>query len=77
VSYRLKAEVHFEDLTRYNAPAWLKTLGFSEVFDLTASIAYERYLSDGDYALVSVNERDEAPGLVKFQVFSLSLGGRF
>lgn len=77
LSLRLKAEVHFEDLARYNAPAWLQRLGFSEGLDLTAALAYERYLSDGNYALVSVDEADEAPGLVKFHVFSLSLGGHF
>ncbi len=77
VSFRLKAEVHFEDLVRYDAPAWLQRLGVSEGIDLTVALSYERYLSDGDYALDAVDEGDEAPGLVKFQVFTLTLGGRF
>ena len=40
-------------------------------------MSYERYLSDGNYALVSVEEDDEAPGLVKFQVIAVTLTGRF
>ena len=77
VSFRLKAEMHFEDLFRYDPPAWLQRFGFSEGIDLTAALSYERYLSDGDFALNAVDEGAEAPGLVKFQVYSLSIGGRF
>lgn len=77
LSFRLKAEFLLEDLARYEAPNWLQRVGVSEGLDLIASLSYERYLSDGDYALVSVDERDEAPGLVKFHVFAVNITGRF
>jgi len=63
VSLRLKGEIELEDLF--------------DAFDFVAAFSYERYLSDGDFALVAVNEREEAPGLVKFQVFAFTLTGRF
>jgi hypothetical protein len=76
LSFRIKAEVTLEELFRYDAPDWLRRVGVADGFDLIAAFSYERYLSDGNYALVSVEEDDEAPGLVKFQVFAFTLTGR-
>lgn len=43
--------------------------------DWRASVAYERYVSSGDLALGSVSV--ENPGLVSFDLISVSFGGRF
>ena len=77
MSYKIKAEVEFKDLWRYDAPPWLQTVGISDGMDLIASLSYERYFSDGDFGLRSVSESEEAPGLVRFRVFAVSLTGRF
>ena len=77
VSYKIKAEVEFKDLWRYDAPPWLQTVGISDGMDMIASLSYERYFSDGDFGLRSVSESEEAPGLVRFRVFAVSLTGRF
>lgn len=77
LSYRIKAEVEFADVWNYDAPDWLQTVGVSDGLDLIASLSYERYFSDGDYSAVSVSESDEAPGLVRFRVFAVSVSGRF
>ena len=77
VSYKIKAEVEFMDLWQYEAPDWLQAVGISDGMDLIASVAYERYYSDGDLSIVTVSESDEAPGLVRFRVFTVSLSGRF
>ena len=66
-----------EDLFRYDASRWLRGIGVNDGFDLIAALSYERYLSDGGYALTHVNESDEAPGLVKFQVIAFTISGRF
>jgi len=63
VSARIKAEAEIRDI--------------ASAFDLILAFSYERYLSDGDYALTAVSEADEAPGLVKFQVFAGTITGRF
>jgi hypothetical protein len=77
LSYKIKAEVEFNDLLGYDAPAWLQAVGISDGLDLIASVSYERYFSDGNLSIVSVSESDEAPGLVRFRVFAVSLSGRF
>lgn len=77
ISYRIKAEVAFDDVVQYRAPAWLQMVGITDGIDLIAALSYERYLSDGDFSAISVSEADEAPGLVKFRVFALTLTGRF
>ena len=77
VSYKIKAEVAFDDVWHYDSPAWLQAIGVSNGMDLIASLSYERYRSDGDFAIESVGESEEAPGLVRFRVFAVSLSGRF
>ena len=67
----------FLDLFDYDAPSWLQRIGVSDGLDLIASVSYERYFSDGDISLVDVKESDEAPGLVRFHVFAVSVNGRF
>ncbi len=65
VSWRIKAEAEVEDL-----PIW-------GGLDLIAALSWERYLSDGDLAFIDVKEAEEAPGLVGFNIFAVSLTGRF
>jgi hypothetical protein len=77
VSAKIKAEIEILDAFDYDAPPWLQRVGVSEGMDLIATVAYERYYSDGDISLLDVKESDEAPGLVRFHVFSVSLNGRF
>jgi Protein of unknown function (DUF3570) len=77
LSLRMKMEIELQEIWRYDAPGWLRAVGVGDGLDLIAALSYERYLSDGDYALISVDEQDEAPGLVKFQVFAVTLSGRF
>jgi hypothetical protein len=77
LSYRIKAEVEFDNVLEYDPPAWLEVIGVSDGLDLIASLSYERYFSDGDFSVVSVSESDEAPGLVRFRVFAVSVTGRF
>ena len=77
VSYKLKAEVNFPSVWQYDAPNWLRAVGITDGVDLIASVAYERYYSDGDISIRSVSESEEAPGLVRFRVVSVSLSGRF
>ena len=77
ISYRLKVEAEFVNLWNYDAPAWLQAVGISEGFDLIASVSYERYLSDGRFSAISVDDDEEAPALVRFNVFAVTLTGRF
>jgi hypothetical protein len=77
VSGKIKAEIELLDLWKYDARPGLAAIGVTDGFDLIASLSYERYFSDGSFSVVSVSESDEAPGLVRFHVFALSLTGRF
>ena len=77
IAYKLSADVELLQLGDYDAPAWLEAIGISEGFDLIASLSYERYLSAGEFAIQSVSEEDEAPGLVDFRVVAFTLSGRF
>jgi hypothetical protein len=77
ISWRFKAEVELNDVAQYDPPPWLEAVGVTGGLDLIASASWERYLSDGDFALISVSDRDEAPGLVDFHVFAFTLTGRF
>jgi hypothetical protein len=76
-SYKIKADVELQDLWSYEPPGWLEAIGITDGLDLIASLSYERYFSDGDLAIVSVSEQDEAPGLVRFRVVAFTLSGRF
>jgi hypothetical protein len=77
VSYKIKAEVEFPSVWQYDPPSFLQAVGITDGMDLIASLSYERYFSDGNMGLFSVSDSDEAPGLVRFRVFSVSLSGRF
>lgn len=77
VSAKIKADFEFLEAFNYDAPAWLQRIGVSEGVDLIATVSYERYFSDGDLSMIDVKESDEAPGLVRFHVFSVSVNGRF
>ncbi len=77
LSAKIKADVEILNALDYNAPSWLQQIGVSEGVDLVASLSYERYYSDGDIGIMDVKEADEAPGLVRFHVFSFTLNGRF
>ena len=77
VSARIKFEVELEDVLAYDAEGWSERFGLSDGLDLLLSLAYERYISDGDIGLTSVGEFDQSPGLVNFQVISFTLSGRF
>lgn len=77
ISWKVKAEVGLEDLLDYGPGSSAEALGFTGVLDLILALSYERYLSDGAFAIKSVNETDEAPGLVNFQIFAVTLTGRF
>jgi hypothetical protein len=61
ISWKLRAETQLED--------WPAKL------DWRASFTWERYLSDGKYALQSVSVAN--PGLVSFNLFTIQLSGRF
>lgn len=61
ISWRVKAEV--------DLPRWPFGL------DWVAALSWERYLSDADYSLQSVDT--ENPGLVSFQLFSVQLKTKF
>ncbi len=77
LSGRVKVEFNLEDIARYNAPMWLDSIGIGDGLDLIVALSYERYFSDGAFALVSVADEDEAPGLVDFQVGAITISGRF
>jgi hypothetical protein len=77
LSARMKVEVELLDLFEYEPPRYLEAIGVTSGFDLIASVSYERYFSDGDFAATDVQESDEAPGLVGFQVIAFTLSGRF
>ena len=76
-STRLKVEAALEDLFRTGTATSLERFGLSGAIDLFIAVSYERYLSDGSYALTSVSDFDEAPGLVGFQIFAGTITGRF
>ncbi len=77
VSWKIKVETALEDILDYEAGAGLEGIGFTGGLDLFLSVSYERYLSDGAFAIVSVDEEDEAPALVDFQIWAVTLTGRF
>lgn len=76
-SWKVAAEVELKNLWKYDAPRWLQHIGVSEGLDLIAALSFERYYSDGDFAIQSVSDEDEAPGLVRFRVVAFTLTGRF
>jgi len=77
VSWKVKAELALEDILDYQPNKRLQGVGFTGGLDLIAAVSYERYLSDGAFAIVSVSDADEAPALVDFQVFAVTISGRF
>lgn len=77
VSWKIKAEASLEDLLDYHAGSRAEAFGFSGGLDLFLSLSYERYISDGAFAIKSVSARDEAPALVNFQIVAFTLTGRF
>ncbi len=77
ISARLKVDLELVDLFEYDAPRFLQILGITDAFDLILSLSYERYISDGDMGVSDVQESDEAPGLVNFQVGAFTVTGRF
>jgi hypothetical protein len=77
ISWKVKAELALDDVLAYHPSGKLENVGISGGLDLHLSAAYERYISDGGFGLKSVSSKDEAPGLVSFQIFSVSLSGRF
>jgi hypothetical protein len=77
ISWKLKAEISLEDVLSYRASGAAAGFGFTGGLDLFLSFSYERYFSDGAFAIKSVATKDEAPGLVNFQVFAATLTGRF
>lgn len=60
---------------RYGLRANARIDDFPWDLDWTVSLAYERYLSDSDFALVPVAV--ENPGLVSYQLMSFHFGTRF
>lgn len=77
MSGKVKVEASLEDLFDYGPGSRSEALGFSGTFDLIVAVSYERYFSDGAFAIESVSETDEAPALVNFQVFAFTITGRF
>lgn len=77
ISAKIKAEASLEDVLEYRASDTSALLGFSGGLDLYLAFSYERYLSDGAFAMISVADSKEAPGLVNFQIFAVTLTGRF
>lgn len=77
ISWKVKAEIGLEDLLDYQASSRAQSIGLSGGVDLFVALSYERYLSDGAFGIVSVDDADEAPALVDFQVFALTVSGRF
>jgi hypothetical protein len=77
ISTKLKVELQLVDLIRTASPQSLKPVGVTGDIDLFFTLSYERYLSDGAYAITPVSDFDEAPGLVGFQVFAGTFSGRF
>jgi len=77
ISWKVKLEAALEDLLDYHASGGLGGVGFTGGLDFFLAVSYERYISDGGFGLVSVDDEDEAPGLVDFQVVALTLTGRF
>lgn len=77
VSWKVKAELALEDILDYHPNKRLQGVGFTGGLDLIAAVSYERYLSDGAFAIESVSDVDEAPALVDFQVFAFTITGRF
>lgn len=77
ISWKIKAETALEDLIDYQPGNRVEMLGFSGGIDLFLAFSYERYISDGAFAIEKVSDADEAPALVNFQVFAVTLTGRF
>ncbi len=77
LSWKVKAEVALEDILDYHPNKRLEGIGFTGGLDLIAAFSYERYVSDGVYAIETVTDADEAPALVGFQVFAFTISGRF
>ena len=76
-STKLKLEAQIVDRFSVDSPTALEAAGITGGIDLFIALSYERYLSDGAYALTPVSDFDEAPGLVGFQVFAGTISGRF
>ncbi|MEZ4334616.1 MAG: DUF3570 domain-containing protein [Myxococcota bacterium] len=77
ISGKVKIEAALEDLLDYKASGAAETFGLSGGLDLYLAFSYERYISDVDFAMFSVGTAKEAPGLVNFQIFAVTLTGRF
>lgn len=77
VSFKGKIEASLQDILEYDASGTAQGIGLTGGIDFYFALAYERYLSDADFAMFSVGRSKEAPGLVNFQVFSATLTGRF
>lgn len=77
ISTKLKVEARLVGMIETGTASSLERFGMSGGIDLFLAVSYERYLSDGAYALTTVDDFDEAPGLVEFQVFAATLTGRF
>lgn len=77
ISAKLKVEAEIQNLFEYSPSRALEAVGVTEGLDLIVGISYEWYFSDGHLAITSLNEADEAPGLVSFQIFSATISGRF
>lgn len=77
LSFKGKIEASLQDVLDYEPSGAAEALGMSGGVDLYLAFSYERYISDGALALVSVSDSEEAPGLVNFQIFAFTLTGRF
>ena len=77
ISAKAGFDVEIIDLFEYSPPHALEAIGITEGFDLIASFSAEYYFSDGHLGFQSLQETDEAPGLVSFVVYAISLSGRF
>ena len=77
ISWKVKAELALEDLLDYHPAGRLEGVGFTGGLDLFLALSYERYISDGGFGLVSVDDEDEAPALVDFQIIAFTFTGRF
>jgi hypothetical protein len=77
ISWKVKAELALEDLLDYQPAGRLEGIGFTGGLDLFLGLSYERYISDGGFGLVSVDDEDEAPALVDFQIIAFTITGRF
>lgn len=77
ISWKVKAELALEDILDYHPSGKLEQVGFTGGLDLFVALSYERYISEGSFGLVSVDDEDEAPALVDFQIVAFTVTGRF